>query len=71
MARLFPDAVFIGIVRHPGACVSSNMNRWRHTVGQAAYHYPRYNREIARQAAQVGERFASSATRTWCCGRSR
>lgn len=58
MARLFPDAVFVGIVRHPGACVSSNMSRWGHTVTQAAYHYARYNREIARQAAQVGERFA-------------
>jgi hypothetical protein len=58
MARLFPEAVFIGIVRHPGACVSSNMSRWGHTVTQAAYHYARYNREIARQAAQVGERFA-------------
>jgi Sulfotransferase family len=58
MARLFPEAVFIGIVRHPGACVSSNMNRWGHTVTQAAYHRARYNREIARQAAQVGECFA-------------
>ena len=58
MARLFPEAGFIGIVRHPGACVSSNMTRWRHTVTQAAYHYARYNREIARQAAKVGERFA-------------
>jgi hypothetical protein len=50
--------VFVGIVRHPGACVGSNMSRWGHTVTQAAYHYARYNREIARQAAQVGERFA-------------
>jgi sulfotransferase family protein len=58
MARLFPEAVFIGIVRHPGACVSSNMSRWGHTITQAAYHYSRYNREIARQAANVGERFA-------------
>jgi hypothetical protein len=58
MARLFPEAVFIGIVRHPGACVGSNMSRWGHGVRQASYHYARYNREIARQAAILGDRFA-------------
>jgi Sulfotransferase family len=58
MARLFPGAQFVGIVRHPGGCVGSNMNRWGHGVKQAAYHYTRYNREIARQAAALGERFA-------------
>jgi hypothetical protein len=58
MARLFPEAVFVGIVRHPGACVGSNMNRWGHGIKQASYHYSRYNREIARQAAQLGDRFA-------------
>jgi hypothetical protein len=58
MARLFPDAVFVGIVRHPGGSVGSNMARWGHAVGQAAYHYSRYNREIARQAARLGDRFA-------------
>ena len=58
MARLFPDAVFVGIVRHPGGCVGSNMNRWGHGVKQASYHYSRYNREIARQAARLGDRFA-------------
>ncbi len=58
MARLFPEAQFVGIVRHPGACVSSNMNRWGHGVKQASYHYSRYNREIARQAGALGDRFA-------------
>ena len=58
MARLFPEAQFVGIVRHPGACVGSNMNRWGHGIKQASYHYSRYNREIARQAAALGERFA-------------
>jgi Sulfotransferase family len=50
MLRLFPDAVVIGIVRHPGGCSASNMRRWRHGVGTAAYHYERFNKEIARQA---------------------
>ena len=58
MARLFPDAVFVGIVRHPGGGVGSNMSRWGQQFEQAAYHYSRYNREIARQAARLGDRFA-------------
>jgi hypothetical protein len=58
MARVFPESVFVAIVRHPGACVSSNMTRWRHGVRQATFHYARYNREIARQAARLGDRFA-------------
>jgi hypothetical protein len=51
MKRLFPDAVFVGIVRHPGASVSSNMNRFSHPAKKATIHYERYNKEIARQAA--------------------
>lgn len=57
MARVFPDAVFIGIVRHPGGSVSSNMTRWRHPLPKATYHYQRYNKEIARQAARHPDRF--------------
>ena len=58
MARVFPDAQFIAIVRHPGGCIASNMNRWGQSLRQAADHYRRYNREIARQAAKHGDRFA-------------
>jgi Sulfotransferase family len=58
MARVFPEASFVGIVRHPGGCVGSNMSRWGHGIKQASYHYSRYNREIARQAARLGDRFA-------------
>jgi hypothetical protein len=49
--RLFPDSVFVAIVRHPGASIWSNMNRFRHPAGKAVFHYERYNKEIARQAA--------------------
>ena len=35
MARLFPDAHFIGMVRHPGGSVGSNMNRFGHPFGRA------------------------------------
>ena len=58
MARLYPDAKFVGIVRHPGACSASNMTRWEHSLPKAAYHYERYNKEIARQAARHADRFA-------------
>jgi sulfotransferase family protein len=51
MKRVFPDAVFVGIVRHPGAAISSNMNRFGHPAKKAVIHYERYNKEIARQAA--------------------
>jgi len=58
MARLYPDARFVGIVRHPGGCVGSNMSRWGHSVPKGAYHYERYVKEVARQAARLGDRFA-------------
>lgn len=58
MARLFPDARFVGIVRHPGGVVSSNMRRWKHPQVKAMRHYDRYARELARQAARRPKRFA-------------
>ena len=58
MARVFPDAAFIAIVRHPGGCVGSNMSRWGQSIRHATDHYRRYNMEIARVAAEHGDRFA-------------
>jgi hypothetical protein len=58
MARLFPDAVFIGTVRHPGGSVGSNMTRFGHGFWRAVRHVDKYDREIARQAARYGDRFA-------------
>ncbi len=58
MAKLFPDAVFVGIFRHPGGSVASNMTRWKFAFARAASHYDRYNREIVRQAAHHPRRFA-------------
>ena len=56
LKRLFPDAVFVAIVRHPGAAIASNMRRFQQTLARAAYHYERYNKEIARQAEVVPKR---------------
>jgi hypothetical protein len=58
IARLFPDAAFVAIVRHPGASAASNMRRFGHTAWKMASHWERYNREIARQAARQRGRFA-------------
>ncbi|HEV2061577.1 MAG TPA: sulfotransferase [Solirubrobacteraceae bacterium] len=58
MARLFPDARFIGVIRHPSASVSSNMRRFNLHLRRTAVHWARYTAEIARQAAVYGDRFA-------------
>jgi hypothetical protein len=51
MKRLFPESVFIGLVRHPGAAVVSNMRRFGHSGRYASAHNRRYQKEIARLAA--------------------
>lgn len=58
MARVFPDAQFVAMVRHPCASVSSNMTRFGMRMGRSASHWDRYVAEIARQAARHGDRFA-------------
>lgn len=57
MTRLFPDAVFIGVVRHPAGSVASNRSRWRHDIDKTTYHYWRYTTEVARQAIKRRRRF--------------
>jgi hypothetical protein len=56
MKRTFPDSVFVGIVRHPGATVASNMRRFGHSKGWATGHVRRYMRELARQAGRYQRR---------------
>ena len=57
MARLFPDSVFVGVVRHPGAAVSSNVRRWGESTDAAISHYRRFTREVIRQTARRRRRF--------------
>lgn len=58
MARLFPDSVFVGVVRHPGAAVGSTLRRGlSHRSDEAISHYHRYTREVIRQAARRRRRF--------------
>jgi hypothetical protein len=56
MQRVFPNAVFVAMVRHPGATITSNMRRFGRTVEEASYHHVRYNKEIARLAARFPRR---------------
>ncbi|MGH8905987.1 MAG: sulfotransferase family protein [Egibacteraceae bacterium] len=58
MASIFPDAQFIGIVRHPSATLAS-MRRWHYSAADSVSKWVRANSEIVRQAASLGsERFA-------------
>ena len=56
LARLFPEARFVGMVRHPGGNVASAMTRLGLKRRTAARRYARDNRELVRQAAALGER---------------
>lgn len=59
MARVFPQAVFVGIVRHPGAVVSSLMKSFHYGVQEAADYWESTNIDVLREGAALGdERFA-------------
>ncbi len=56
IARVFPDAVFVAIVRHPGGSIASNMTRWEYGLTRAAEHFERYTRELLRMTAVQSRR---------------
>jgi hypothetical protein len=56
MARVFPDAVFVGIVRHPGAVVQSLMSKFHYGIDDAAAYWDTTNREILRRGLELGDR---------------
>jgi len=59
MARIFPDAAFLGIVRHPGAVVSSLKRRFHYEVQEAADYWEGTNIEVLRHGVELGDsRFA-------------
>ncbi|MGH3665454.1 MAG: sulfotransferase family protein, partial [Egibacteraceae bacterium] len=57
-ARVFPDAVFVGTVRHPGAVASSLHNRFRYDWPKSVGHWLRSNTELVHRAGDLGRRFA-------------
>lgn len=57
LARVFPDAVFIGMVRHPGAGASSRSRRMGHGWGSSLRQWTRRNTEMLYQGSLLGDRF--------------
>jgi len=57
MARLFPDAQFIGVVRHPAGSIASNMRRFGAKLRRATWHWRAYARELARHSMRHDDRF--------------
>jgi hypothetical protein len=59
MASVFPDSVFVGIVRHPGAVVHSLVRNFRYDSADAAVYWDETNKEILRRGLELGDdRFA-------------
>lgn len=59
MARLFPDARFIGIARHPAAVATSLRKRFHYTFTEALDYWSATNLEMVRSGADLGDRFAA------------
>ena len=57
IARLFPDAVFIGMVRHPGGATTSLHNRFKFSWPRAVTNWRRLNMGMVERAAALGDRF--------------
>jgi Sulfotransferase family len=59
MARLFPDSVFVGIVRHPGAVAASLRKNFHYTFAEALAYWNATNLHMIRAATTLGTRFAA------------
>lgn len=57
LARVFPDAQIIGMVRHPGAVAHSTNRRMRHPWQRSVRYWVRDNLELLYQGATLGDRF--------------
>ena len=56
--RLFPDAVFLAIVRHPFGAVASMTRRFDRDLPKALEHWVGTTREIVRRAEDLGDSLA-------------
>jgi hypothetical protein len=57
MGRVFPDAVFVGIVRHPGAVAASLHRRFHYAFDEAVEYWCDTNRQMLVAAGELGGRF--------------
>ena len=58
MARVFPDAVFVGIVRHPGAVAASLRKNFHYTFANALSYWISANLDLVNAGSRLGGRFA-------------
>lgn len=56
MQRLFPDAAFVGIVRHPLSAIASMSRRFDRKMPRAITHWTGTTRELVHQAEGLGDR---------------
>lgn len=59
MAAIFPDAVFVGIVRHPGAVAASMHKSFNYTFGDSLSYWASTNLDMVRAGAELGDRFVA------------
>ena len=58
MAQIFPDASFVGIVRHPGAVASSLHRRFHYGFAEAVTYWSDTNKQMLTAGIALGDRFA-------------
>jgi len=56
LRRVFPDAVFVALVRHPGAVAASVSERFRQTWGGAVSHWVNTTTEQVQRGIEQGDR---------------
>ncbi len=56
MARVFPDSVFVGIVRHPGAVAASLRKNFHYSFVDALSYWTATNLDLVRAGTELGER---------------
>lgn len=59
MARVFPSAVFVGIVRHPGAVAASLRKSFHYTFADALSYWAATNLDLVRAGTALGPRFVA------------
>jgi hypothetical protein len=57
MGRVFPDAVFVGIARHPGAVAASLHRSFHYAFDEAVGYWCDINRQMLAAADELGDRF--------------
>lgn len=57
MAEVFPDAAFVGIVRHPGGVAASLRKSFHYSFAEALSYWTATNLDLIRAGTELGQRF--------------